>query len=105
MGGAPAPRVFREREVRGPPRDRNCISVEVVAMQAGKGDGLAVGRPSMKVGGTIRGDKSGRSAGRGDNVDPGLPVGILIADGNQAAIGRNAMVTIDLRLRAGRNEG
>src|ERR1700753_1580105 len=58
----------------------------------------------MKVGGTLRSDTSGRSAGAGDHVNPGLPVGVLIADGNQAAIGRNTMVTIDLSFRGGRNK-
>jgi hypothetical protein len=53
------------KESFGATRDRNCISVEVVAMLAGKGNGLAVGRPTVKVGGAVRGDTSGGSTGCG----------------------------------------
>ncbi len=67
--------------------DRNRVSIEVVICQAGKGDGLAVRRPTMEIRGAFRGHSPGRSTRYRHHVDAAHTIRILIPDSDQAAIG------------------
>ena len=70
-------------------------AIHLESALAAEGQGLAIGRPAVKIGGRVGGEQPRRAAGDRQHVDARAAGQGLVADGQQGAIRRNAVVIVD----------